>query len=189
MLFKGCQSALKGQISLSLRGLVLSLEPACWKGTSRQLGRRAALGGAERCCQRAWSPTGVSVLYEQRFYWGWWDLRLRSTLHSTFSTKMLHADHRVIFFFSVLSQFAKAILFVCFAAEVKNFFFHHLLFFSHIATEFLMFTCTLADWEISWCIVKQAYHILPSSTSLSLVFHTTLPIWTSLSGLFKLMAK
>ena len=69
-----------------------------------------------------------------------------------------------------------AILFVCFVTEVKNFFFHHLLFFSRITTEFFMFTYTLADWEISRCIVKHTYHILPSSTSLSLVFHTTLPI-------------
>lgn len=82
-----------------------------------------------------------------------------------------------------------AIVLVCFAAEVKNFFFHHLLFFSHVATGFLMFACTLADWEVSCCVAWHGCHILLSTTSLSIVFQTTLPIETSMSGLFKLMLK
>lgn len=40
--FKG---ALKGQISLSLRGLVLSLELACWKGTVSAAGEEGSAGG------------------------------------------------------------------------------------------------------------------------------------------------
>lgn len=39
----------------------------------------------------------MSVCYEQRLYRDWWDLQLRLTLHSTFSTKLLHTDHKVFF--------------------------------------------------------------------------------------------
>lgn len=73
----------------------------------------------------------------------------------------------------------------------QKLFSHLLLFFSQIATEFLMFVCTLADWDISWCVVRHAYRILPSSTSLSLPYH--LPCYlvfeTSLSALLKPVSK
>ena len=93
--FVKCAS--KGQTSSALWGLVVFLELMCWKSSvlcrraSRQPGRRAALGRAERHYQRTPSPTSLSVLCEQRFYWGWGDLQLRSTPHSTVSTEVLHA--------------------------------------------------------------------------------------------------
>lgn len=115
-----------------------------------------------------WSPAWVPVLYEQRFYQGWWDLQLCSALHSTFLTKVLHTDHRVGF----SSQWALHLQWpFLLSALQRDFFFHLLLFFSQIATEILMFACTLAGWEISWCIVRHANHILPSSINYH--FHTT----------------
>lgn len=53
------------------------------------------LGVGRAVRPRMVSSTRVSVLYEQRLYLGWWDLKLGSTLHFTFSTVVLQADHKV----------------------------------------------------------------------------------------------
>lgn len=161
-----CQSALKSQISSSLCGLVLVLELAAQEEGSG--------GGSRVVLPKDVNPTWAPVLYEQ-FLSGLvgFTAVFNSSFHISYQGAASRPQGRL--FLSVGSQFAVAISSVCFA-DKKNLF-RLLPCFSQIATELLMLTCTLADREISWCVVKHtifcqalpAYHFHAT-------FHATLPL-------------
>lgn len=149
MFFKLCLGALKGQISSSLRGLVLVPELAAQEEGSD--------GGS-----RAVLPKDVKPHLSTHALWA-------EVLAGLVGFMAVCSSSSHILYQGAARR-PKGMFYLS-ALQTEDFFPHLLLFFSQIATEFLMFICTLADWEICWCAVRWAYHILPSSTSLSLPCH------------------